>query len=420
MAERSESRGVAKEELKSGVKLQAGHAVELLVGGIPGSAAPDGEGEAAGSGAGTSPSAEGAGAGSGPAAGDGSGEGSGDGTGASASGETADPAPEPKPNKVIRARLTGLHFETDKSFLLPGGIVGMRGLKRLLDARPGAQLLVTGHTDRAGDDAYNLTLSVERARAIAAYLRDRAEDWVRSYSTDLPQNRRWGTREDQHMLHALSGDAGPDQTLAPPGEPYYDGAIDGIAGPKTEAALRAFQTWSNARRGTSLEVDGKAGKETRTELILVYMSQPETTVAEEPAVHGCGEFHNEVPTADGVEEPRNRRVEVFFFEDGIDPPPQDRCPGPSGCSEYPQWSAKVGEEVDLSQPPANLTLTLVDDQGASVGQARVVLSGPVPAEGTTDDAGVARFEDLFAGAYDVTAERPGFQTLHTQVQVGEG
>src|SRR6266404_9636211 len=83
------------------------------------------------------------------------------------------------PAPVFRARLTGLHFDTSKSFLLPGGIHGIRVLKRLHDAHPGMRLLVTGHTDRAGGEAYNLTLSNERAAAIAAYLKDDVDVWMK-------------------------------------------------------------------------------------------------------------------------------------------------------------------------------------------------------------------------------------------------
>ena len=61
---------------------------------------------------------------------------------------------------------------------------------------------------------------------------------------------RWGTREDQLMLSAL-----------PHGEsPYYDGGIDGVAGPITRAAFKELQ------KKNGLPQTGKAERATRRAL----------------------------------------------------------------------------------------------------------------------------------------------------------
>ena len=60
------------------------------------------------------------------------------------------------PPRVVRVRLTGLLFETDKAFLLPAAMRGIRGLVELYRAHPGMAVAVTGHTDRVGGPAYNL------------------------------------------------------------------------------------------------------------------------------------------------------------------------------------------------------------------------------------------------------------------------
>ena len=65
---------------------------------------------------------------------------------------------------VDRVRLAGMFFDLEKCFLLPSAMRGIREIKTQYDAHPGANLLVVGHTDTAGKDAYNLTLSLERAR----------------------------------------------------------------------------------------------------------------------------------------------------------------------------------------------------------------------------------------------------------------
>ena len=60
-------------------------------------------------------------------------------------------APGPKkqvklPARVFRGRLTGLLFETNKTFLLPGSLKGIRGLRNFYEQHPGMQVLVVGHS----------------------------------------------------------------------------------------------------------------------------------------------------------------------------------------------------------------------------------------------------------------------------------
>ena len=74
------------------------------------------------------------------------------------------------------------------------------------------------------------------------------------------------------------------------------------------------------------------------------------TLAPISQTHGCGESHLAVPTGDNVDEARNRRVEIFLFEDHIDPPPASEPPG--GCAEYPQWVARTVLTLDLADPEA--------------------------------------------------------------------
>src|SRR5947207_14588991 len=100
--------------------------------------------------------------------------------------------------RVFLGRMTGLLFDTDKTFLLPLSLAGIRGLKRFYDQHPGAQVLVVGHTDTMASPAYNLTLSEERARSIAAYLKDDVDTWM-EYYPGRTGSAHWGTPDDQHM-----------------------------------------------------------------------------------------------------------------------------------------------------------------------------------------------------------------------------
>ena len=71
------------------------------------------------------------------------------------------------PPRVMRGRLTGFLFDTNKTFILPAALTGIRGLASFYAAHPGLKVLVTGHTDTVGPDAANLTLADELAAAVA-------------------------------------------------------------------------------------------------------------------------------------------------------------------------------------------------------------------------------------------------------------
>jgi hypothetical protein len=106
------------------------------------------------------------------------------------------------PKVIRRGRLGGLLFETDKTFLLPSAMTGMRNLRRLYEQHGHLAVLVTGQTDRVGGADYNLGLSVERAESVAAFLSDQADVWMGWYD-GRPHSQRWGPPEDDHMLRAL-------------------------------------------------------------------------------------------------------------------------------------------------------------------------------------------------------------------------
>ncbi|MFI5413175.1 MAG: OmpA family protein [Candidatus Lutacidiplasmatales archaeon] len=244
------------------------------------------------------------------------------------------------PPQVYRGRLIGMFFDKNKAFLLPGAMPGIRGLTSYFEHHPGAQLLVVGHTDATGDASYNLTLSVERAKAAAAYLKDDIDAWVEWFGDDKPQAKRWGILEVQRMLSVLpDGEDAKFYTVSPP---------TGRKDASTHEAVKSFQQWSNQTKGTSLDVDGDPGPATQPEIVRAYMAIEGTSVSDSTVLktHGCGEFHPQDPTPDGVADPENRRVEIFVFDDVIDPQPQE-CRSP-GCSQYKRWIDKLVETVDFN------------------------------------------------------------------------
>jgi outer membrane protein OmpA-like peptidoglycan-associated protein len=307
------------------------------------------------------------------------------------------------PPRTYRGRLLGILFDTDKTFLLPAAVPGVRELARFYEQHPG-EVLVTGHTDTTGDDAYNQALSRDRAQAIADYLTDDADGWLAWYDAPV-WSKRFGTREDQMMLQTVT-DGG--------GAPYYAGPIDGIAGAGTADATARFQ----ADHG--LAATGALDAGTRRALIAAYMALDGTTLPAGTTIlaHGCGEHHPRVDTGDNVNEQANRRVEIFLFEDQIEPAAADEPPG--GCAEYDQWVDASVITVDLDAPPAQLTVRVVSADGPPVAAALVHLAGVLEDQATTGADGTARFPDRVAADYDVIVQADGFVASETPVTLASG
>ncbi len=194
------------------------------------------------------------------------------------------------PQFMACCSVPGVTFGFDTSFLRPSVVDYLQVLEAELRAHPNAQVMVFGHTDRVGDEAYNKALSERRARSVYAFITNDAEAWEALY-----QEEGWGTRVVQTILLDLGYDAG---------------ATDGDYGPLTTEAVRQFQ----ADQG--LAEDGDAGPITRTALFQAYMTGkhdielgPERFM--DPKHMGCGEF-NPVEATDLANE-INRRVTLYLF-----------------------------------------------------------------------------------------------------------
>ncbi len=92
------------------------------------------------------------------------------------------PAPAP-PAPVVKEKLVlrGVTFDFDKATLRAAASPVLDEAAHALAARPGARVVVEGHTDAVGSDAYNERLSQRRAQTVVDYLvhagvaRDRLE-----------------------------------------------------------------------------------------------------------------------------------------------------------------------------------------------------------------------------------------------------
>lgn len=315
------------------------------------------------------------------------------------------------PPRIFRVRLTGLLFETNKTFLLPGAMEGIRGLVDFYGSHPDMALVITGHADRVGSAWHNLALSEERAQSMAFFLRDAVEDWLTWYR-GTPSSGVWGLREDQHMLTAVV-DASQQS--------FYPGVVHGQMDAQTRDAIQRFQ----ASRG--LEESGSPNEDTRRELVRAYMSLDGTTLPEGAAVEqlGCGEHHNAVETVDGVDEQENRRVEIFLFDSGeVQPPTPNRCPG-SGCA-YEDWLAATIETIDFEDGLADLLVQVTGQRHEAelevLAEARVELirNGFPTRTATSDGNGHAVFAGLTSGTWSVHATKDDFDSDTREVEVHPG
>lgn len=85
--------------------------------------------------------------------------------------------PEKKPLAVLKAKkieIRGkIHFETGKSTVLIDSYPILDDVAKILVDNPRVKILIEGHTDSVGSDAYNLNLSKARAESVMKYLVDK-------------------------------------------------------------------------------------------------------------------------------------------------------------------------------------------------------------------------------------------------------
>src|ERR1700741_800198 len=65
---------------------------------------------------------------------------------------------------------SGILFPFNSTEILPAGKQNLQSLANSLEKYPNSDVLIVGHTDSVGTDAYNLDLSQRRAQAASAYL----------------------------------------------------------------------------------------------------------------------------------------------------------------------------------------------------------------------------------------------------------
>ena len=204
--------------------------------------------------------------------------------------------------RIECSELSGPHFDFDSTFIRPEGMAAIGRIVDTVRSKPSKKAAIFGHTDAVGDEVYNKKLSEARARLVFGVFTHDLDPWE-----ERSQAEHWGPRTLQIMLNAVQ-DGGPDGRLVE----------DGVVGPRTDAALKQFQT------GAGLKPDGDAGPATRRQLFFAYMQ----TVVVEPLdpgqfidvggakYMGCGEYNPF--TAAGADD-ASRRVVVILFSPEVAP-----------------------------------------------------------------------------------------------------
>jgi hypothetical protein len=285
---------------------------------------------------------------------------------------------------IWRVRMVGMIFDADKCFLLPQALDGIRSIVAMHQARPAAKVLIVGH--EGGDEAHaGIDIALARAKALAAYLTSKPDDWMPWFDSDKAIRQRWGTREVQLMLSVLPG---------PDGAPLYQGTASGVTDDKTTKAIRDFQT------AVGLPVDGKPGSSTKKALVAKYMGLEDTslTAGVQPVSHGCTGHEDDTLTQDGLQ-PDDRRIEILFFDTDIKPPPSGDTSAP-GSPEYPAWRMRLVQTVDFENHGVHVQV--LDAAQQPVPFANVHLDGPTTEDTTSDEHGFVSFFGLVAGEYMVT------------------
>lgn len=301
-----------------------------------------------------------------------------------------------KKDLAHRVRLTGMLFDANKCFLLPGALAGIKKIIAMHKQYPKAQVLLVGHAggdeDLAGSD-----IAFERAQMLSAFLKSKPNIWLNQFGPGKNARSRWGTREIQLMLSVL-----PEG-----GKPFYDGNASGVTDARTTAALKAFQEDANNKKGAGLQTDGKGDFDTRKALVEAYLGLNQTTLGEDvtPIAHGV-EGHFEDVHADAGAEADARRLEAFFFEEAIAPQPSATTSS-GGSSQYPQWLENLVDTQDFGNHGVHVQI--VDAKRQPVPFATVYMKGPVTGTSKCDEHGFVSFTGLKPGEYTLSSEMNGYK-----------
>lgn len=308
-----------------------------------------------------------------------------------------------------------VHFNVDRHTLMPegpspdppdseppaGALDGLEVIANALDhsrKHPRREMLVTGHSDSTAIISYNLPLSARRADSTFSVLQgyDLKDLWVQlalhagGHADDWRRILRWVDKQFQLDCEASDPnkpDFAKDQKAITNFQKGYNSEVDKLAAnnvfapgfaqkiPGSQLGFVGIATWQAFFDFYQRDLVRRLGLSTQAELTAV---QNNVSLLKIPT-QGCGEFHSRdlteraarraagYPEQVGPKEPRDRRVEILFFDPGEAPlfpchPTTDvnRCE-PSKCllyanQQFPQRPLPVIGEA----PATTLELERID------------------------------------------------------------
>lgn len=278
--------------------------------------------------------------------------------------------------------LPAITFGFNSSFIRPSVVEHLGELDSLAKQHTDTKIMIFGHTDAVGSDAYNKKLSERRAWSTYAFIINDANVWEDLYNHP---DEEWGVAVVQEILTDLGHDPG---------------SIDNDMGPATKKAMRSFL---GLPEGASVSNDAAF----RKDLFAAYMGGKHDIKLTadnfmNPGYMGCGEF-NLLEETDSQSE-INRRVTFYFFHAERQPklPCQFADIAPCkeqmvdtdkrhvegfSCSFYDSWAKKCPAEA----PPWQ-EVYLLDYAGHPIANIpyRARVGDSVISQGKTNDNGIAR------------------------------
>ncbi|MCB9495769.1 MAG: glucosaminidase domain-containing protein [Fibrobacteria bacterium] len=252
--------------------------------------------------------------------------------------EAAEPATSPKVQVVLQAHAlwlggSDIHFALDGEFPrlgADGSLISVLAAALKRTAKPPEPdrpevAICFGYASSSGEPDANRRLSRRRAEVVKAILARDEKSW------EPLAKDNFRTEDLQQFLSDLA---------ALTGIACDPGAVDGVEGRKTKAAVESFQRHANTSWNLGLVVDGKCGRLTWNAILRQIFSLVQKDLGNDPAKlpdwtiptwgnSGKGVYGNGEDFASAEENPDERSVQIVFFASGsepilVDPPEKTR------------------------------------------------------------------------------------------------
>jgi hypothetical protein len=175
-------------------------------------------------------------------------------------------------------------FAFNSSFPGNGILLHLHMIQEIAEKHSGKLLMVFGHTDKTGKEVYNKHLSDRRAKALMALLTNDRKSF-----DQISSEEDWDLRIYQTMLRGIG---------------CNPGAIDGVDGEMTKAAIKAFQReynegfYHDSLTNLAIDgvpIDGILAKKTKAAIRDAYLAlhSPKITISRFVSIPfaGCSEFN---------------------------------------------------------------------------------------------------------------------------------